>query len=559
MLQQLSIQNFAIIDQLLIEFHPQFNVITGETGAGKSILMGALGLVLGNRADTGVLFDASQKCVVEARFNAAGNQPVQACLRQMDLDEDDEILLRREITSNGKSRAFINDTPVTLAQMRTLSALLVDLHQQFDTLELGTAARQRELLDALAGTAPLLQPYQQLFQEYQQAHQQLQLLQQRQQEADRQRDYLQFQLDELLEAAFQPHEIEQLEQEQQLLNNAGAISLSLSEAVQVLSEGEPNLLQQLKYVQQRLRNYQAVVPALDTLVQRLQATHIELSDIAAELAHLQQQTQADPERLQQIEERLNTAYRLLKKHHVTHTADLLQLQQQWDDQLQQYAGNEEAIVRLQQRLQQLQKQLEEKAAAITRARRAAIPDFEANVAALLKRVGMPNARLVVKLEAQEPGEWGADRIEFLFHANVAPGTEPNLQSFAPISKVASGGELSRLMLCIQSLVAESVALPTLIFDEIDTGISGEAARQTGLLMQELANRHQIIAITHLPQIAAKGTAHFLVTKQQWNNAIHTRVQLLSPEEKVNTIARMLGGSQVTDTTLAAAKELMEVK
>lgn len=557
MLRQLSIQNFAIIDQLLIEFHPQFNVITGETGAGKSILLGALGLVLGNRADTGVLFDATQKCVVEARLDAAANPLVRACLQAMDLDEEEEILLRREIASNGKSRAFINDTPVTLAQMRTLSALLVDLHQQFDTLELGSAERQRELLDALATTGNLLQPYQQVYKQYQQTQQQLKALQQQQQEAEQQRDYLQFQLDELLEAGLREQEIEQLEQEQQLLNNAGTISITLTEAMQVLQESDSNLLQQLKYVLQRLRNFESVVPAMGAIVQRLQASHIELSDLAAEIDHLQQQTLSDPERLQQIEERLNTAYRLLKKHHVQNTAALLHLQQQWEAQLQQYAGNQDAITRLQQQAQQLGKELKAKAAAITQVRKNAIPDFETNVGALLKRVGMPNARLLVKLDAQEPGEWGADRIEFLFHANVAPGTQPEPHAFAPVNKVASGGELSRLMLCIQSLVAEQVALPTLIFDEIDTGISGEAARQTGLLMQELATRHQIIAITHLPQIAAKGTAHFLVAKTQLGTTIHTRVSLLTPEERIATIARMLGGTHITSTTLAAAKELME--
>lgn len=559
MLRQLSIQNFAIIDQLLIEFHPQFNVITGETGAGKSILMGALGLVLGNRADSGVLFDAAQKCVVEARFDAANNKPVQACLRQMDLDEEDDLLLRREITSNGKSRAFINDTPVNLTQMRTLSALLVDLHQQFDTLELGSADRQRTLLDAWADTGQLLHPYQQLYKQFQQSQQALQHLEQQQQQAEQQQDYLQFQLNELLEAGFREQEIEQLEQEQQLLNNAGTISRTLTEAMQLFKENDGNLLQQLKYVLQRLRNFEAVVPAMGTIVQRLQASHIELTDLTAEMSHLQQQTLADPERLQQIEERLNTAYRLLKKHHVNDTAALLQLQQQWETQLHHYTANNDAITRLQQQVLQLRNQVQAAANELTKARKEAIPAFESNVIALLQQVGMPNARLLVQLDAQEPGAWGADRIEFLFHANVAPGTQPEQSAFAPISKVASGGELSRLMLCIQSLVAKKVALPTLIFDEIDTGISGEAARQTGLLMQELASRHQIIAITHLPQIAARGTAHFLVAKAQVGKAMHTRVQLLSNEEKVETIARMLGGTHITNTTLAAARELIETK
>lgn len=549
MLQQLSIQNFAIIDELKVDFQPQLNTITGETGAGKSILLGALGLVLGNRADSSSLQNSEKKCIVEAVFSTATHKKVNAWLKENEIDEEPELILRREITANGKSRAFINDTPVNLTQLKVLTSMLVDLHQQFDTLELGDEDFQREVLDALAGCDKEVEQYRQRYIQFARLQKELQQLKDKQQQLQREQDYKLFLLDELDQASFKENELEELDQELQLLSNAGSIATVLTDAVQLLKDGETPLVQQLKSLLQRLQQFKNVHADLTSIIERLQSTQIELTDIAADLDHLQSSINIDEARMQLINDRLEIGYKLQKKHNVQSTNELLQLQQQLEEQVQVVLNMEQSIAAKEKEKTQLQQQLEVEAELIHTKRMKQSGSFTKQVNALLQQIGMPNARLQVELTTTSLNQFGKDEISFLFDANKS-------NRFEPISKVASGGELSRLMLCIKSLVAKSIALPTMLFDEIDTGISGEAAKQVGILLKELSAKHQVITITHLPQIAAKATAHYFVYKQEDKSGIKTRIRLLSKEEQVETIARMLSGEKPSDSSLVTAREMI---
>lgn len=548
MLQQLSIQNFAIIDELKVEFQPKLNIITGETGAGKSILLGALGLVLGNRADSSVLRSADKKCVVEAVFNR-NNQQIEGWLQQNEIDEEEELILRREISANGKSRAFINDTPVNLTQLKELTSALVDLHQQFDTLELGEEDFQREVLDALSGITTTVEQYRQHYIRYAKAQRELQQLKELQQQQQKEQDYRQFLLDELEQASFKENELEDAEQELKLLSNAGNIASVLSESVQFLKEGETPVVQQLKIVLQRLQQYKDMHADLSTISERLQSAQIELSDIASELDHLQNSISIDEARMQQLNERLELGYKLQKKHGLHSTNELLQLLEQLQLQQQSVADLSNSISVKEKEVTVQQQQLEKEAGAIHEQRKKHMQPFTRQVNDLLGRVGMPNAQLEVELTTISLHQYGTDSINFLFDANKS-------NRFEPISKVASGGELSRLMLCIKSLVAEKISLSTMLFDEIDTGISGEAAKQVGILLKELADRQQVISITHLPQIAAKATAHYFVYKQEEKSVIKTKIRLLTKEEQIEAVAKMLSGEKPTDSSLVTAKEMV---
>ncbi|MEJ8818423.1 DNA repair protein RecN [Lacibacter sp. H407] len=549
MLQQLSIQNFAIIDELKVDFQPQLNTITGETGAGKSILLGALGLVLGNRADSSSLQNSEKKCIVEAVFSTATHKKVNAWLKENEIDEEPELILRREITANGKSRAFINDTPVNLTQLKVLTSMLVDLHQQFDTLELGDEDFQREVLDALAGCDKEVEQYRQRYIQFARLQKELQQLKDKQQQLQREQDYKLFLLDELDQASFKENELEELDQELQLLSNAGSIATVLTDAVQLLKDGETPLVQQLKSLLQRLQQFKNVHADLTSITERLQSTQIELTDIAADLDHLQSSINIDEARMQLINDRLEIGYKLQKKHNVQSTNELLTIQQQLEEQVQVVLNMEQSITTKEKEKTQLQQQMEVEAELIHTKRMKQSGSFTKQVNALLQQIGMPNARLQVELTTTSLNQFGKDEISFLFDANKS-------NRFEPISKVASGGELSRLMLCIKSLVAKSIALPTMLFDEIDTGISGEAAKQVGILLKELSAKHQVITITHLPQIAAKATAHYFVYKQEDKSGIKTRIRLLSKEEQVETIARMLSGEKPSDSSLVTAREMI---
>lgn len=557
MLKHLHIQNYAIIDEIDIDFSAHLNCITGETGAGKSILMGALSLILGDRADTAALLNRERKCVVEGTFAAAGRKDIKTFFRNNDLDAEEELVIRREISANGKSRAFVNDTPVNLEQLRQLSSMLVDLHRQFDTLSLGESDFQREVLDALAGHASLLQQYQSTYVQWQQANRQLDALLDQKGRFTKEYDYNKFLFDELEEAALRENELEEADAEMKLLSNSEGIKTALQRVSYELSEGEQPVAQQLKTLLNLLQSFSGYHAALPALLQRLQSVQVELQDVADEVERINDHVHYDPQRIEALNDRIALGYKLLKKHGMQTTAELLQLKNNLETQLQAVLNIDEAIAQQEKDVQQLWKQAYEAAVKLSANRRKQVKPLQDKVNQLLGQVGMPNARLQVSITTPEEGKeagvhlqsYGIDTIEFLFDANKS-------NRFESIRKVASGGELSRLMLCIKSLVAQSLDLPTLIFDEIDTGISGEAAKQVGIIMKALARQRQVLAITHQPQIAGKADAHFFVYKEIKGDAIKTNIRLLTNDERITAIAKMLGGEKPTAAAIENAREMM---
>lgn len=555
MLQRLSISNYAIIDELEIDFSGKLNVITGETGAGKSIIMGALGLILGQRADTAALVKKEKKCVVEGFFLPGQKKSVAAFLKQHELDNEDQLVIRREISTSGKSRAFINDTPVNLSQLQELSSLLVDLHQQFDTLELGESGFQREVVDALAGHADTMEEYQQAFRQWQVVKKAAEELRQQKLQFDKEADYNRFQFTELEEAGFKINELEDTEAELKLLNNAEGIKAALGKAFYELRESETPMVQQLKVLINQLNPYSGYHPDLPVLLQRLQSAQIELQDIAGEVDRISDHVNYDPEKVERLNERLSLGYKLQKKHGVNSTAELLSIQAGLEEKLQAVLNIDQAIEQQEKEMQRLYETANTLARKLSANRQKQVKPFEEKVNKLLQQVGMPNARIKAQLTAVELNETGADQIEFLFDANVPAGNTAHGQ-FQLLRKVASGGELSRLMLCIKSLVAQSVDLPTMIFDEIDTGISGEAARQVGIIMKELAAKRQVICITHQPQIAGKADAHYFVYKEIVKDQVKTNIRQLTTEERITSIAKMLSGEKPTAAAMENAREML---
>lgn len=549
MLQRLSIQNYAIIDELEIDFSGQLNIITGETGAGKSIIMGALGLILGERADSTVLVNKEKKSVVEGTFRVDQKAAISRFLQENDFDIAEELVVRREIAVNGKSRAFINDTPVNLSQLNELSSLLVDLHQQFDTLELGESDFQREVLDALANNGDILSTYQQSFREWQVVKKECGQLKEQKLQFDKEADYNKFQYTELEEAGFKENELEEINADLKMLSNAEGIKAALSKVYFELEESETPVVQQLKSLLNQLTVFAAYHPDLGALLQRLQATQIELKDIADEVDRISSHVSYDPKKIEQLNERLSLGYKLQKKHGVNSTNELLAIQAQLQQKLQAVLNIDEAIQQKEKEAAKLLAMAKQQATKISEGRKKQVKPFEDKVNKLLAQVGMPNAKLKVDIKEAELNVSGADAIDFLFDANKSG-------QFQPVRKVASGGELSRLMLSIKSLVAQSIDLPTMIFDEIDTGISGEAARQVGIIMKELAVKRQVICITHQPQIAGKADAHFFVYKEIVNDAVKTNIRQLSIEERITAIAKMLSGEKPTAAAMENAREMV---
>jgi len=550
MLSRLSIQNYAIISQLEVDFLSHLNIITGETGAGKSIIVGALGLILGQRAESNILLNKEKKCIVEGCFKGeSSDEHVIHFLKENELDVHDELVVRREVSPNGKSRAFINDTPVNLSQLNQLSSLLVDLHQQFDTLELGESDFQREVLDALAGNFDLLKIYQATFEAVQSARKNLETLKEQKAQFNKEFDYHQFQFNELEEAGLKENELEDLDQELKMQTNAEGIKSALTKTYYELEEGEEPIIRQLKSMIHGLQPYSGLQSDIPNLLGRLQSVYIELQDIADETDRINGHVSSDPGTIERINERLSLGYRLLKKHGVKTTNELLQIKEQLNQKLQAVLNIDDAIANAEKDYVQLLARAEEQASKISEGRKKQVKPLESQVNKMLSRVGMPNARLKVEIEKGNLSSNGFDEIEFLFDANKS-------NQLQPLRKVASGGELSRLMLCIKSLVAKSMDLPTLIFDEIDTGISGEAAKQVGIIMKELATARQVICITHQPQIAGKADAHFLVYKAVKNDAVTTGVRLLDTDERIVTIAKMLSGEKPTAAAIENAREMV---
>ena len=549
MLQKLSINNYAIIQSLDISFSPKLNMITGETGAGKSIIMGALGLILGERADSTVLVNKEKKSVVEGVF-LVQNNAIKKFMEENEFDQAEELLIRREIAVNGKSRAFINDTPVNLSQLNQLTSLLVDLHQQFDTLELGDSDFQREVIDALAGHSERVEEYRKLYGTWQQTRIEFEALKQKKLLFDKEFDYNNFQFKELEEAGFAENELEDIEAELKMLANAEGIKSALSKAYYEFEESETPLLNQVKITLNLLNSIASYHPSLPAIIERLEAAQIQLKDIAAEIDQVNHHIHHDPMKTEQLNERLSLGYKLQKKHGVKSTDELLSIQSELEKKLAEVLEIDVQIGDLEQKTRKAMEATKKMALELSEARKAQLKPLEVRVNKLLAQVGMPNARLKVEIKEKEPGPFGMDSIEFLFDANKSG-------QYQPVSKVASGGELSRLMLCIKSLVARSIDLPTMIFDEIDTGISGEAARQVGIILKELASQRQVICITHQPQIAGRADAHFFVYKEIEAGSVKTNIRLLNTEERITALAKMLSGEKPTAAAMENAREMLQ--
>jgi len=550
-LKQLFIHNYAIIDEITISFKKGLTIITGETGAGKSILMGALSKILGERADSQSLLNTNEKCIIEGIFDIESNPEAQLFLHENEFDASNELIIRREITANGKSRIFINDTPTTLSVLSPLANLLIDLHRQFDTIELQNAQHQLQMIDEIAQHNNILQNYKEQFQAWKKWQQSLIQLQEKNRLIKQELDYNQFLFSELEAIQLQPNEIEEIESELTILQNSDALKQSLGKASILLNESDESIVIQLKNVINSLESQSKNIPALQTIVDRLNSSYIEIKDISSEVDDLFSSTNYDEEKINLLTERLNEANRLLKKHHVLDTHSLTEIMHSLEEKIQQATSADEEELAIQQSIETHKKEVEQLATQLTDKRKAQFTHIEMKVNELLQKVGMPNATLKVQYTETEFTITGKDKIEFMFDANKTG-------KFQPIHKAASGGELSRLMLCLKSIIAGSNNMPTLIFDEIDTGISGEVALQVGNIMKELATQHQLISITHLPQIASKANQHLYIYKQE-NQAgnINTRIKELSPEEQIDVLAEMMSGKDSSEQTKEIVRELMK--
>jgi DNA repair protein RecN (Recombination protein N) len=549
MLLHLHIQNYAIIEEISINFSDGLQVITGETGAGKSIIAGALSLVLGERADTTILQHRDRKAVVEASFRVDHLKEVERFLTEEELDREQELVLRREISPNGKSRAFINDTPVNLDQLRHLCSMLVDLHQQFDILSLAETGFQLAVVDALASNAKLLNQYRQVFQQLQKARQELEVLKAKQIAADKENDYNKFLFNELDEASLKENEFEEAEILLKRQSHSEAIKSALAGIYFSLETSDFPMVNQLRLFSQQLEPFRMYHEKFPEILQRLSSLHIEMQDLAGEIESVNEQIQFDAAQIEKLNERIHTGYKLFKKHHVNTTSELISRRDELGNKLSETVSIAEDIHVREKAVESLVKEATMIAQQLSLKRKAQVGTLEEKVNGLLKKVGMPNARIRVVCNAIALNGQGIDNIEFLFDAN-------RNDRFEPLKKVASGGELSRLMLCIKSLVAQSMDMPTLLFDEIDSGISGEAAKQVGIILKELSDRRQVICITHQPQIAGKGDTHFYVFKEVKGEHVSTKIRILEGESRIVVIAKMLSGEKPTAAAIENARELV---
>ncbi|MHC2990104.1 DNA repair protein [Pontibacter sp. HJ8] len=559
MLIDLKIKNYALIEQLEMNPSPVLNIITGETGAGKSIMLGAIGLLLGNRADSKLLFNQEQKCVIEGVFDIS-QYNLKEVFTAEDLDFDEQCILRREISPSGKSRAFVNDTPVTLDVLRKIGENLMDIHSQHDTLQLGDTSFQLNILDIYAGNTSLdiyagnlsyLKDYNETYRRYKKLEGDYKKLTDQLAQAQKELDYNTFLLNELEEINLQTDEQEQLETELKELENAEDIKLKLTQAVQHLSESEFNITSALKDTAHLIGQLALFSPKYEELRTRTESCMIELNDIAGELEDAERRTEADPARTTEVQERLNVIYTLQRKHQVQTIAELLEIQRELEGKVGSVLNLDNAIASTEKAMKEAEKEMLEKAALLSERRKASFGKFEQELYVLLAELGMPNARIVIQHKDAAPTATGTDEISILFSANK--GSAPQT-----LVKAASGGEFSRLMLSVKYMLADKTALPTIVFDEIDTGISGEVAVKVGRMMQQMAQKHQIIAISHLPQIAAQGNSHYFVYKEDREDRTISRVKKLNEEERVNEIAHMIAGANPSANAFQSAKELLSL-
>jgi DNA repair protein RecN (Recombination protein N) len=552
MLKNLEIKNYALIQNLSIDLDKGLNIITGETGAGKSILLGALGLIMGKRADSKVLFDPTNKCVVEAKFDLSGIQ-LKPFFVEHELDYEDDLVIRREISAAGKSRAFINDTPTTLDVLQMLADNLVDLHQQFDTLAMHKQKFQLEAIDALAGVQTDLSNFRKDFVVYKAKEKTLEELRNIALNANKELDYINFQWKEINEAKLQENEQTELEASLVKLTNAEDISRIASMASNIIEENEQSIVGTLTNLAREFSTIAKIDDEYKSVYERILGSIEELKDIAGEAANIADDTESDPAQANIVQERLNLIYKLQKKHGFTNSTELIELGKNLQAQLKSFENNDDNILAIEKELAELKIKLSKQAQALSVKRQKIVPAFEKQINDLLVQLSMPNARLKVEIKQEvDFNPSGIDNVQFLFATNK--GSE-----FLPLKDVASGGEMSRLTLCIKSVLAEKMKLATMIFDEIDTGVSGEVASKMGNILRAMAKGHQLIVITHSPQIASKADIHYYVYKKDEKDRTISHMRILTKEERLQEIAKMLSGENPGKAALDNAKELLQSK
>ena len=554
MIQRLFIRNYALIDSLEIDFRPGFTVLTGETGAGKSIILGALSLILGQRADSKAIKDAAQKTVIEGTFDVSAYE-MRSFFEENDLDYEPSgiCILRRELSPAGKSRAFVNDTPVSLTVLKELGEQLIDIHSQHQNLLLGDNRFQLRMIDIWAGDESLLSQYRTEYKRYCDLRDSLDRLRRASEENRKEEDYLRFQYDQLCEARLQPGEQSLLEDEQEMLTHAGEIKNALYSVAQYLGGDEGGALLQMKECQSVLRSLLRIYSAVEPLSERIESAYIEMKDILGEIEDRQETVSVDPIRLQEVESRLDLIYSLQQKHHVSTIDELLSLQADLQQRLEAIDHSDEQITELQRKLSEQEKSLHTLAERLSAARHEASVGFTEKLIERARPLGMPHLRFEVEWKSKEGFDAdGTESVRYLFSANKNRPMES-------VADIASGGEISRLMLTIKSLAADAAALPTIIFDEIDTGVSGEIADKMGEIMAGMAHYMQVVAITHLPQVASRGEYHYRIYKNDEGETTQTCIEPLDDTRRAEEIARMLSGTQLTEAALKNARELLNRK
>lgn len=549
MLKSLLIKNYTLIENLKINPDTKFNIITGETGAGKSIVLGAVGLLLGNRADTKTLLKHTEKCIIEGEFDIS-NYTLSKLFAQEELDYEDTTLIRREISPSGKSRAFINDTPVTLDVLKKIGSNLIDVHSQHETINLGKSDFQLAFIDAFASTSKERKQYHSLYKDYKKKEKNLEQIKHNSTELGKEADYNNFLLDELVKLNLQPGEQTQLEEDLQILEHAEDIKSKLNEALVILNQSDyasTEGLQQGKLILAQLAKYSE---SYNTLSERLNSVFIELQDIVSELEKKDLEIEVDPEETQRVQERLSQLYALQKKHGVVEIEELFAIQKELEEKTSEYFNLDEEIQNSEKELEALKEKALQLASSLGKKRTAAFNKLETVLQQLLAEVGIGGATIKIENEQGGLNPYGIDNIRILFSAN---------KGIAPqgISKVASGGEYSRLMFCVKYILADKIALPTIIFDEIDTGVSGEIALKLGAMMKKMAANHQLITISHLPQIAAKGDKHYYVYKETTSEKAISKIKDLDEDERITEIAKMIGGDNPSSIAFDNARELIK--
>lgn len=552
MLKQLYIKNFTLIDELDISFNPGFSVITGETGAGKSIILGAIGLLLGNRADTRQVKAGTERCIVEAHFDLH-KYNLQTFFQEHELDYDEQdCIVRREVSASGKSRAFINDSPVSLQQMKDLGERLVDIHSQHQNLLLRKEDFQLNVIDLMAGNERERNDYTTAYQSYTQARSQLQALKQQMQASHDNEDFLRFQQSELNDAQLTAGEQEELEEQSQLMSHVEEIKSALYESDNLLNADSTGIVNGLRTIINQLHSIENVFPAAEELASRTDECFIELKDISEEISNRLERVDFNPAELESINDRLDHLYSLQQKYHVSSVEELIDIKQNIDEQLSQIDNSDEQLKELQDQLIALESACQDKAKRLSATRQKAARKVEQAMKSRLVPLGIPNVRFEVSLSEKPLSADGTDRVAFLFSANKST-------ALLPVSEVASGGEIARVMLSLKAMISGSVKLPTIIFDEIDTGVSGRVAEQMAAIMKEMGDAdRQVISITHLPQIAAMGATHYRVSKEERKQGTTSSMVMLSQEERISEIAQMLSGSNISEAAISNAKALLQI-